>query len=183
MKLALVMTPALLQAVAMAVDEGWFHRRRGLPPWERIGHPLDTLTVAACYGWLLTHGPGERALMVYAGLAVLSCLFVTKDSFVHARLCSGGETWVHSVLFVLHPMVLLAAAVVWWSDGPRFVLQSQLVLALTLALYQLAYWSVPWKRRPSGGVLGSGRALTGSRRRKGKAIDERDTWSRVSWLW
>ena len=23
----------------------WFHRRRGLPRWERIGHPLDTLTI------------------------------------------------------------------------------------------------------------------------------------------
>jgi hypothetical protein len=154
MNLPLLMAPALLQAVAMAVDEVWFHRRRGLPRWERIGHPLDTLTVAACYAWLLTHGPGERALMAYVGLAVLSCLFVTKDSFVHARLCGGGETWVHSVLFVLHPMVLLAAAIVWLSDGPRFVLLSQCVLALTFATYQLLYWTVPWKRRPSGGVLG-----------------------------
>jgi len=28
----------------MGVDEFYFHRRRGLPRWERLAHPLDTMT-------------------------------------------------------------------------------------------------------------------------------------------
>ncbi len=37
--------PFALQTCCMAVDEVHFHRQRGLPRWERLGHPLDTLTV------------------------------------------------------------------------------------------------------------------------------------------
>jgi hypothetical protein len=97
----------------MSVDELWFHRRRGLPRWERIGHPLDTATVLLCLSlpWLL---PLEaRTLWLYAGLAAFSCLFVTKDEPVHARLCPAGEHWVHAVLFVLHPVTLAIAALLW----------------------------------------------------------------------
>jgi hypothetical protein len=39
--------PFALQMCCMAVDEVHFHRQRGLPRWERLGHPLDTLTVCA----------------------------------------------------------------------------------------------------------------------------------------
>src|SRR5690606_12706734 len=69
-----------LQALAMVVDEGWFHRRRGLPRWERIGHPLDTLTIALCLAWLLCVPPSESAALPgYLVLAIGSTLFVTKD--------------------------------------------------------------------------------------------------------
>jgi hypothetical protein len=69
----------LLQMLAMCVDEMLFHRARGLPRWERIGHPLDTLTAALCYGWLLFVPPSaSHALGVYIGLCAFSCLFITK---------------------------------------------------------------------------------------------------------
>jgi len=81
----LLLLPALLQMLAMAVDEFVFHRRRGLPRWERLGHPLDTLTAAACYGWLAFAPPSESSTLgVYVGLCAFSCLFITKDEFVHA---------------------------------------------------------------------------------------------------
>ena len=78
--------PIVLQGVILVVDEGWFHRARGLPRWERIGHPLDTLTIVLCLAWLLATTPGSSsALPVYIGLAIVSTLFVTKDEGVHAR--------------------------------------------------------------------------------------------------
>src|ERR1019366_3333568 len=43
------------------------HQRRGLPRWERLGHPLDTLSVAGCYGWLVATGPGSPAPAGYLG--------------------------------------------------------------------------------------------------------------------
>jgi hypothetical protein len=141
----IVVIPALIQATAMLADEGWFHRRRGLPRWERIGHPLDTLTTALCYGWLVATRPeAPHALSVYIGLAIFSCLFITKDELVHAAQCEPREIWLHSILFVTHPVVLMAFGLLWWSGGEpvRWILQLQLLLTLAFAIYQVLYWSV-----------------------------------------
>ncbi len=45
--------PFALQGLAILVDEFYFHRRRGLPIWERWGHPLDTLSLLICWLFLL----------------------------------------------------------------------------------------------------------------------------------
>ena len=142
MLLALLLLPTAAQALAMFVDERVYHRRRGLPRWERIGHPLDTLTVAACYAWLLVAAPGDRvALGVYAALALGSCLFVTKDEPVHARLCEPREQWLHAVLFVLHPIVLGAWGAIWWWQLAPVAIAVQLGLTLAFLVYQVVYWS------------------------------------------
>jgi hypothetical protein len=104
--------PFLIHALGMFIDEVWFHRRRGLPAWERWGHPLDTLTMLACYVLVLALPPTRNALLLYAGAALFSSLFITKDEWIHARHCGGGESWLHAFLFMLHP-VLLAIAGVW----------------------------------------------------------------------
>ena len=62
--------PLAVQTIAMLVDEGYFHRKRGLGRWERVGHPLDTLTVLVCLAWVLFAPPSGRAIAVYAGLAM-----------------------------------------------------------------------------------------------------------------
>jgi 2-polyprenyl-6-hydroxyphenyl methylase/3-demethylubiquinone-9 3-methyltransferase len=130
-----------LQGIAMVVDEAVFHRKRGLPRWERIGHPLDTLTIVVCLGWLLATSPSSTTLGVYIGLAAFSTLFVTKDELVHAKLCSGGEQWLHSVLFVLHPIVLFAFGNLWWH-GHLAPLVGQLVVTIAFMGYQIVYWCV-----------------------------------------
>ncbi|MDP2306313.1 MAG: hypothetical protein Q8P18_09830 [Pseudomonadota bacterium] len=142
----LLLLPLAAQAAVMAVDEGWFHRRRGLPRWERLGHPLDTLTVLLTYVWALTTDPDRPgAIGVYTALAVFSCLFITKDEFVHARVCSALECWLHALLFVLHPIVLWAFYVLWQSGGHSELLRAQAALTLLAGTYQLIYWSVWWK--------------------------------------
>jgi 2-polyprenyl-6-hydroxyphenyl methylase/3-demethylubiquinone-9 3-methyltransferase len=137
-----LMIPIALQAAAMLIDEGWFHRRRGLPRWERIGHPLDTLTILACLGWLALSAPEDaHALPVYVALAVFSTLFVTKDEAVHARLCTAGEHWLHALLFTLHPIVLAAFAMLWWSQETTLVLV-QLAITSGFLVYQITYWTL-----------------------------------------
>lgn len=144
--IATLATPLALQGVAMVIDEGWFHRLRGLPRWERLGHPLDTLTMIACIAWLLVTAPATpHALPIYVALAIGSTLFVTKDEGVHAKLCGGGEQWLHSMLFVLHPIVLIALGIAWWQ-GARGLLIGQLGLASAALAYQVVYWQVV--RRP-----------------------------------
>jgi 2-polyprenyl-6-hydroxyphenyl methylase/3-demethylubiquinone-9 3-methyltransferase len=145
MNAGLLIAPVALQGAAMLVDEAVCHRRRGLPRWERIGHPLDTLTLVACLAWLLATRPSPGTLAAYVGLAAFSTLFVTKDEPVHARLCRGGEQWLHAVLFALHPIVLAAAGAAWWT-GHRTLLAVQLAATAAFGVYQAVYWN--FVRRP-----------------------------------
>ena len=145
----LVLLAFVAQAAAMFVDEGTYHRRRRLPRWERIGHPLDTLTVLGCYGWLLAVRPTTEHTVVYVALVMASSLFVTKDEPLHATVCTPGEHWLHAVLFVLHPIVLFGAGWLWWSQRFQALLVAQLALTAAFALYQLVYWnhgSRSWRR-------------------------------------
>jgi hypothetical protein len=141
-----LLAPLVLQAAAMLYDEGVCHRRRKLPRWERIGHPLDTLSFASCFAWLAFSRPTSTNAWPYAGLAALSTLLVTKDEWVHARLCSPQEHWIHAVLFGLHPVVLIAAGVLWWNGQLRRVLVAELVTLTAFGTFQLAYWNGPWSR-------------------------------------
>jgi biotin transporter BioY len=141
---ALLLCPVALEAVAMIVDELWFHRRRGLPRWERIGHPVDTASVALTYAWALCNLPTGGGLAGYIALATLSSLLVTKDEPMHRRLCTAGETWLHALLFVLHPVVFLCFGLLWQS-GERTLLGLQLAATVAFGMYQLVYWSVIWK--------------------------------------
>lgn len=158
--LVLLLLPLGLQGLAMAVDEGWFHRRRGLPRWERLGHPIDTLTMVACVGWLVGVAPtAPDALLVYGALAVVSTLVITKDEPVHARLCGPGEHWLHAVLFVLHPIVLAALGLLWWR-GHHAILVGQLALTLAFLAYQVGYWCLwPVLRAPRAVPGAAGRPV------------------------
>ena len=138
---ALLVVPLVLQGIAMLVDELWFHRARSLPRWERIGHPIDTLSVAICLMFLLAVPPTERWLGTYIVLALVSTLLVTKDEWVHARSCSAGEHWLHAVLFALHPIVLGVFALAWWTRHEPLLI-GQLIVTLAFAGYQLVYWNV-----------------------------------------
>jgi 2-polyprenyl-6-hydroxyphenyl methylase / 3-demethylubiquinone-9 3-methyltransferase len=143
--IGLAIVPLALQALAMFFDEFYFHRRRGLPQWERIGHPLDTLGVLAALSLPVFFNFSTLALVAYIVLAFLSSLMVTKDEFVHNKECEAAEQWLHSVLFVLHPMVFLSIAFFWnlKSDYPvlnQFIM-GQFVLTICFMLYQIVYWN------------------------------------------
>ena len=149
MSLFLVL-PLAVQGVLMVVDEACFHRVRRLPRWERIGHPLDTLSVLACYAYVLWVPFSAGARSGYIALAAFSTLFVTKDEFVHNKQCSGREQWIHAVLFVLHPVVFLVLAIAWpdlngSASTMAFAIQVQFAGAILFLLYQTLYWNLPWK--------------------------------------
>jgi len=135
--------PFILQGIIMFVDEFYFHEKRGLPLWERIGHPLDTVTVLAPYAYLLW-GPGD--LNHYLILCGFSCLFITKDEFVHAPICLPAEQWLHSMLFILHPLGFLCAYLLW-QKGEFTFLKIQLLVTFIFMLYQIIRWSFAWQRQ------------------------------------
>lgn len=151
-----LLIPFVLQGVCMLVDEFYFHWQRTLPRWERLGHPLDTLTVLACFGWLLFVTPSATAASVYAGLSVFSCLFITKDEPLHRQYCSAGEQWLHALLFLVHPLILLSAGLLWpawhgqtlvfirYEGFERVYLLGAALLTLSFGLYQSIYWNLLW---------------------------------------
>lgn len=140
----ILFVPFVLQALAMAIDELHFHRRRGLPRWERVGHPLDTLSAAACFAWLVYAEPSRPDVLgVYVLLVTFSCVLVTKDEFVHKKHCGPVESWLHALLFVLHPIVFMAAGWLWFTDQGSPFFAIQLAVTLCFATYQALYWG-PW---------------------------------------
>jgi hypothetical protein len=127
-------------ALLMSVDES-FHRRRGLKPWERWGHPLDTLTVLVVILFALTNEFNKFNLWIYGALSIFSTLFVTKDEWIHQQDCGPIEHWLHSLLFILHPLIFLVVYQ-FWSEGVfpnwfKFIPY----LILSFGLYQLLYWN------------------------------------------
>lgn len=142
----------ILHAVLMIGDEFWFHKKRNLPLWERWGHPIDTFSVIACYSFALFFPSTLMTICIYIALALLSIILITKDEWVHARLCSGGELWIHALLFILHPVLLLLAGLFLARDRLpfhiehfRFWLQFQYLASILFLAYQIIYWNGPWK--------------------------------------
>lgn len=138
------------------MDEFYFHHQRGLPTWEKLGHPLDTLSVLVCFAFLHFATPDTANLWIYLGLSAFSCLFVTKDEPVHVQVCTGAESWLHAVLFMLHPVVLASAGLIWYSaaiggaemgqalaplQGLQPVLFGQLIILVAFLFYQIGYWN------------------------------------------
>lgn len=143
-----LMIPFIIQGLLMFVDEFYFHEKRGLPKWERWGHPMDSLTVLLPYLVLLTSPFTEQSLWVYIGLCLFSCVFITKDEFIHQVECKPWEHWLHACLFVLHPITFGAAGFIWWQDSSSVLLKIQPVIISVFMLYQLFRWSfyVPTNR-------------------------------------
>ena len=155
----LLLFPFILQTVIIFFDEFYFHWKRGLPRWERIGHPLDTLSVLLCFAFVLVFPFNSLHLKIYAALALFSCIFVTKDEFIHKDCCPASEQWLHALLFVNHPIVLTLLGILWplykAEAIPSFLLGlqqhhgmlgtflwMQTVCIGLFALYQTLYWNV-----------------------------------------
>lgn len=140
--------PFFVQAAVILFDEFFFHIKRGLPLWERIGHPLDTFSMVLCLSYVLVFPFSKGALFPFIVLGAISCLLITKDEFVHSEECEGKEHWLHALLFVTHPLVLISIG--WlWGHGEHYrpFLSIQLLFVSLFCLYQLVYWNLVWKEK------------------------------------
>jgi hypothetical protein len=135
--------PLGAQAACLFIDEFVFHYRRGLGKWERRGHPIDTLSVLLCFCVPAFFDPTQGALAAFGSLSVFSSLLVTKDEWVHAAECEPLEHWLHAVLFVLHPVVLISVGWVWWNgyhEFARSLVLGQVGALAAFTLYQFFFW-------------------------------------------
>lgn len=153
-----ILVPFILQAIVIGIDEGYFHIKRGLPKWERIGHPVDTLSLLGCLCYALMVPPSPIAIKGFIALAIFSCLLVTKDEFVHKHHCPASEQWLHALLFINHPILLTSLGLLWpfvhaqegisslaiWHEAVGFLkgfLYVQIALTSLFMLYQIIYWN------------------------------------------
>lgn len=158
----LILIPFALQALCIAFDEIHFHHKRGLPRWERIGHPLDTLSLLICFAIALYVPYSPENLNNYIGFSLFSCLMVTKDEWIHKQHASGSENWLHALLFILHPITLAATGFIWpiaqgkpqeWALASfyepeifAFFLYAEVVAVSIFFLYQVIYWNLIWEK-------------------------------------
>ncbi|WII72177.1 hypothetical protein QJS83_17075 [Bdellovibrio sp. 22V] len=129
-----------IQGAAILFDEFFFHRKRGLPKWERISHPIDTLSMIGCLLFLAFVERTPTTEKIYYVIAALSCILVTKDEWVHRKYCKAEEMWLHAVLFMMHPLILFFAMGVW-EDGRALFLGLSGGIFIFL-IYQLIYWGL-----------------------------------------
>ena len=163
----LILAPFLLQSALMFVDEFIFHRSRGLSTWERVGHPIDTLSVLAIYLLAYTIDPSPTGFAIGGGLTVFSMILVTKDEAYHQRECSVAEQRCHGLLFGLHPLHFITVLCLWpllRSDhlvgalaplenlrGVESALPIMLALTAGAFFHQVFYWNVLMREKPHAG--------------------------------
>lgn len=160
----LILIPFVMQTLIISFDEYYFHIKRGLPLWERIGHPVDTLSVLFCLLFALCVPYSAPAIKWYVGLCLFSCFMVTKDEWVHKHHCPAAEHWLHALLFLNHPIVLTSVGMIWWAgagtnvpswlsgwlshpNSLHIMLWVQVVFISLFFLYQVIYWNFIWKEK------------------------------------
>ena len=148
----MIFLPFIIQAIVIFLDEWLYHLKRGLPKWERIGHPLDTLSIIACMVFVLAIPYEASWIKFYVALGIFSCLLVTKDEFVHKHHCPAGEHWLHAILFINHSVLITAMGFMWPhlskpGEVLRLFLWSQAALATLFFLYQVIYWNFIYEKR------------------------------------
>jgi len=137
--------PFIIQGLLMGIDE-ILHKKRGLGLWERLGHPLDTLTVFVAMSFIALNEYSDSRLTIFIILAIFSCIFITKDEIVHSQECGAFENWLHAVLFVLHPVIFFASGIIWKYHPSSDFLVVQAISVGVFMCYQIVKWSIPWKK-------------------------------------
>lgn len=143
-----------IQSLLMLLDEFYFHRRREVPKFERIGHPIDTLTVLLCFGLVKFFPLNLNTVVIYVLFSIISCLCVIKDESVHKKYCLHFELYLHALLFLIHPIILFDIFLCWTSVNKtdflsfsfqsnflRFFFLTQFVLTFCFFIYQILYWN------------------------------------------
>jgi 2-polyprenyl-6-hydroxyphenyl methylase/3-demethylubiquinone-9 3-methyltransferase len=157
---ALLTLPFLLQGIVIFVDEFKYHHKRGLPRWERIGHPIDSFFYSLPLLWSILFPPTEGYQIIFLVMAIFSTFIIIKDEKVHKEFSSANEQYLHALLFILHPVCLINVFLIWpiLHGGESLILTSfhiqaeqhqalriliyfQAVLSLGFCLYQIIYWN------------------------------------------
>ncbi len=130
----------LTQGTLLLVDEFYFHWKRRLPKWERWGHPVDTFFFLVPMGIVSFCPPHPAWQITYFAVSIVSSLVITKDEWVHRERSSSAEQWLHSLLFMLHPVILISAFFLW-SRGVQSIFLWVFGFVFIFWVYQIIFWN------------------------------------------
>ncbi len=137
------------QSGLITLDEWACHRRRLLPRWELIGHPVDTFCLILFFTALTilpsASAPARAVVLILGGL---SCLITTKDEWVHKDLSTGFENWLHAMLFLIHPVVAGLYFLLWMQSAPgsATLFHISLVMTVLFFIYQCITGWLRWPK-------------------------------------
>jgi hypothetical protein len=139
--------PLYIQGLLIFFDDVYFHTQRGLAAWERWGHPLDTISYLVCLAFPLYFSPDSQHIKIFIGLSLFSSIFITKDEFVHFKVCKNVEMWIHAVAFALHPICLGVVGYVWYENPSTYATIAPWIIGPVLAflIYQTLFWNFIWQ--------------------------------------
>lgn len=124
----------------MFFDEFYYHHKRRLGKWESIGHPIDSFFFLICFGFCALFQISDFHFYIFIALSIISTLIITKDEWVHSEQSYPTENWLHSILFIIHP-VALGALYFAWKFNFKTVIQVQAFIIAVFMLYQIIYWN------------------------------------------
>jgi hypothetical protein len=136
----------ILHGILFRVDEFMFHRKRGLKKVELINEVFDGVLFIGALAIPLFAGFSYWWEKFYIALCIVSCLSIAKNEFFHKGL-EFGERFTHSLLYVLHPVILFAYYEGWkvnYFDKHYYVWLVQMLyvfLGFQAIAYQIIYWN------------------------------------------
>lgn len=151
-----LLLPLILQGVLVGVDELFCHRSRGLSLLEARLHIIDTLLAALPLLVILVAGQITSSTMaIYTVVSTLSCLSITKEEGLHQKVCGPWEHWIHSLMFMVHPLVYISLGYQWVNNTANLapIALTYFIMMLSFTLYQLVYWHSTHKRQARKAVL------------------------------
>ena len=137
----------ILHVIIFHIDEYYFHRKRALCRKEVLGMFLDgalylpPLVIASFAPY------NDTWNVVFISFAVLSCISISKNEWFYKDDLSLKERWVHSVLYILHPILLYGFYHSWINNYFVHNLNFWMVQIMYLGFgvktltHQLIYWN------------------------------------------
>jgi hypothetical protein len=124
----------------MFFDEFYYHHKRRLGRWESIGHPIDSFFFLLCFGFCVLFSFSNFNLYIFIALSIISTLIITKDEWIHSQESYPTENWLHSILFIIHPISLAGLFSAWRYNLKDLILIQAFIITLFM-LYQIIYWN------------------------------------------
>ena len=140
------MTITIIHGILLNIDEHIFHKKRGINKIELWNALFDmALFIAPIFIALFTKFSywWEK---VFIAFCMASCLSIAKNELFYKGL-DVKERLVHSLLYVLHPVILYAYYISWqtnYFDHHYYVWLTQLafmLLGIQSITYRIIYWN------------------------------------------
>lgn len=136
----------ITHAILFAYDEYILNKKRELSQGEINSALLDGVLFLGIVALTIFTTYTENLGIVFISLSFLSCISIIKNEFFYPVL-ELRERLVHSILYVLHPLILYAFYLSWEMDFfnnnmSYWMLQlCYLALGFKAMCYHVIYWN------------------------------------------